>query len=824
MNMHSLRKPLAWLMIVMLTHGSLVQAATLSLSSTPLAAATTNVVRPNLMYVLDDSGSMGWDYTPDYVNDATVTDPTNAGVTPPGSSGDRGTATIAGGVITAITATGGNIYEHATPTVLIQGTGTGASATVNMNADRTIASVTVTNGGTGYGTSANTFITFLGGLKTSAWGMCWGTTGSSNQGGAPKDTSSSPNCTTRSQMPYSTAKINYQFYDPTVRYQTPVKADGTSYAASVSTAAKTDGFAGTGSTNLTTSYEHEIWCSVASPSPTPSSANIATHAQCKENTDTTSNNLYPNATYTFRKTYNAAATYYTMEPSEYCTSTDYTNCITTSAALAAVPAFVVGGVTFNVPSYYRWCSYYNSVSKTFGGCQGRRDLDHYIPNYLGGWNSTGAAGVQATANLVINATTAGQQLNAVTVGGTSIVGSTTFTSAANGDQNTVATNICNAIKDNTATTGYTCSVVGATVTVQAAAVGTAANGLPVLATGPADGAAVNSTGEIRVTTATAGLTITGITINSNQLLSATVTANGSQGDTARMICEAINSGAQQGVYIARSGEAAGAAANTYAYGTCNTHADAYVQIKRIPADTTDNGQAITVNGPATATISSGSIQINSTAGATTISDVTKAGVSIMTAPALSIADGTQTTSIASSLAAKITGNGGCTATASGSLVTITGCVGALAVSSSSTLATGTMKVTSSGSSNAADLGGIQVGATSIAGHVTSTSLTNGTSVSANATALRTKINAGTGTHGFSAAAPTANGDGTYNMVVTAPSGTAYNGQSFTFQNGTAVTGGASTSPTWAFSITNATADNASCRLHPLRRLGQLWRR
>ena len=40
----------------------------------------------------------------------------------------------------------------------------------------------------------------------------------------------------------------------------------------------------------------------------------------------------------------------------------------------------------------------------------------------------------------------------------------------------------------------------------------------------------------------------------------------------------------------------------------------------------------------------------------------------------------------------------------------------------------------------------------------------------NATALRTKINAGTGTHGFSAAAPTANGDGTYNMVVTAPSG------------------------------------------------------
>lgn len=821
MNNKTFRRIIAWLLMVLLSYGQAIQAASLTLASTPLAATTTSVVRPNLMYVLDDSGSMSWDYTPDYINDATVTDPTNAGVTPPGSSGDRGTATIVGGVITGITATGGNTYSNGTPSVLIEGDGTGASAVVNMNANGTIASVTVTNGGTGY-TSAGTYVTFLGGLRTSAWGMCWGTTGASNQGGTPKDTSSSPACTTRSQVPYSTAKVNFQYYDPEVRYTAPLKADGTSYAdMTTPTAVKSNGFAGTGSVNLTTSYQREIWCSQATPSPALSSGaststtTNASHAQCKEVTDTTSNNLYPNATNTFRKTYNGPAYYYTMEPSEYCQSSSLTNCITRSQALSATPAFVVGGVTYNVPSHYRWCAYYNPISKTFGQCQARRDLDHYIPNYLGGWISGSGvnAGVQATASLVISATTSGQQLNAVTVGGSDIVGGTTFTSAANGDQNTVATNICNAIKNNTASTGYSCSVTNNTVTIQAAAVGAAPNGQPVLATGPADGAAVNSTGEIRVTTATAGLTITSIKINSNELLSATITANGSQADTARLICEGINSGAQQGVYIARSGSQAGAAANTYNFGTCNTDADAYVQIKRIPADTTDNGQAIVINGPATATISTGAIQINSTSGATSITDVTLNGGSIMTAPALSIADGTQTTSVATSLAAKINGNGGCTATASGNVITITNCTtpgaGALAVSSSSAQATATMKVTSTGHTYGADLGGIQVGGTSIAGHVTSTTLSNGTSVSANATSLRTAINNGTGTHGFTAAAPTANGDGTFNMVVTAPTGTAYNGQSFTFQNGTAVVAGVATSPTWAFSITNATADSAA---------------
>jgi type IV pilus assembly protein PilY1 len=805
----SIGRLLAWAMSASLTLGNISQVSALTLAQTPLAASTTSVVRPNLMYVLDDSGSMAWDYTPDYINDASITDPTNPGLTPPGSSGDIGQVTVTAGAITAITALGGNVYGQGTPTVLIQGAGTGAAATVTLNATtKKIQSVNVTSGGTGY-TAGTTYVAFIGGLSSSAWGMCWGTTGASNQGGSPKDTSAAPVCNTNTQPPYAAAPINYQYYDPAIRYLPPLNADGSSYPSASTTAAKSDGFSGAGSLNLTTSWPHEVWCNTASPSPTPSASNIATHPQCKENLDTTGDNLYPNVTYTFRKTYNGPATYYTMDASEFCTDTNYTQCITRAQALAAVPAFQVGGVVYNVPSKYRWCSYYNPRSRTFGGCQGRRDLDHYIPNYLGGWVSTGAAGVQATAELIIGTTVKDQSLTGLTVGGSDIVNGTTFTSIADGDEATVADLICQAIIANTGSTGYTCARTGSKLLIQASVVGTAANGLPVLATGPTDVAAVNATGEIRVTTATAGLQISSITINGNELIAANVTADGNQGNTAAMICDAINSGPNVGVYIARSGLQATIAADGIAFGTCNVSADAYLQIKRIPADATDNGQAIVISGPAAATLNTGSILITPTTGATNITDVTLGGVSIMSPKPLAIADGTQTTTIAATLAARLTGNGGCTATASGSTITLTGatCTGALVVTSPSTLSTATMKVTSTTKTNGANLGGIQVNGTSLAGAITSSTLTNGTAVSANATSLRTAINAGTGTHGFSAAAPTLSGSD-YNMVVTAPAGTAFNGQSFTFQAGSAVAAGSATSPTWNFTITNATANDA----------------
>ena len=45
------------------------QAGLLNIATDPLGTATTSN-KPNVMFILDDSGSMGQDYTPDYVNDA----------------------------------------------------------------------------------------------------------------------------------------------------------------------------------------------------------------------------------------------------------------------------------------------------------------------------------------------------------------------------------------------------------------------------------------------------------------------------------------------------------------------------------------------------------------------------------------------------------------------------------------------------------------------------------------------------------------------------------------------------------------------------------
>ena len=53
--------------------GAGAHAATTDLASAPLVTSSASSVRPNLMFVLDDSGSMGWDYLPDWANTSNQT-------------------------------------------------------------------------------------------------------------------------------------------------------------------------------------------------------------------------------------------------------------------------------------------------------------------------------------------------------------------------------------------------------------------------------------------------------------------------------------------------------------------------------------------------------------------------------------------------------------------------------------------------------------------------------------------------------------------------------------------------------------------------------
>ncbi|MFA6903158.1 MAG: hypothetical protein WC236_08760, partial [Gallionellaceae bacterium] len=54
-------------------------AASLTLADAPLATSTTAKVKPNIMFILDDSGSMDWDYLPDWANDTYPTPPIAVG-------------------------------------------------------------------------------------------------------------------------------------------------------------------------------------------------------------------------------------------------------------------------------------------------------------------------------------------------------------------------------------------------------------------------------------------------------------------------------------------------------------------------------------------------------------------------------------------------------------------------------------------------------------------------------------------------------------------------------------------------------------------------
>ena len=58
-----------FLLLLVLTANH-TSAATTDLGTAPLVSATTGDVLPNLMYILDNSGSMAWDYMPDLVNDS----------------------------------------------------------------------------------------------------------------------------------------------------------------------------------------------------------------------------------------------------------------------------------------------------------------------------------------------------------------------------------------------------------------------------------------------------------------------------------------------------------------------------------------------------------------------------------------------------------------------------------------------------------------------------------------------------------------------------------------------------------------------------------
>jgi type IV pilus assembly protein PilY1 len=183
--------------------------------------------------------------------------------------------------------------------------------------------------------------------------------------------------------PFMSPDFNKQYYNPKIRYQPPIKSDGSYYAeqTSANTSAWTvvsgDGFNahktdlyGNSSTaiNLVSGFPDLKWCD-----PNNSSS-------CHTNT---AGYTYPDNTFTSAQAINTGPYYYTIGVAQYCTDSNMTSCVSTSVG-AAAPA------GYPVPAKVRWCS-----NTLLTNCQGKRVGTFIYPSYSTATGSTAAYGTIA---------------------------------------------------------------------------------------------------------------------------------------------------------------------------------------------------------------------------------------------------------------------------------------------------------------------------------------------------------------------------------------------------------------------------------------------
>lgn len=144
--------------------------------------------------------------------------------------------------------------------------------------------------------------------------------------------------------PFMSADFNRQYYNPRIRYQAPIKWDGSSYpdqtAGNTSswTSVKSDGFDklnrnlhGNSDTtiNLVSEFPDLAWCY---------------DQDCKLN----SNYSYPDKTYITSAAVSGAPYYYNIVVSEYCVDETMKKCVSTTPG-ASAPA------GYPIPAKVRWC-------------------------------------------------------------------------------------------------------------------------------------------------------------------------------------------------------------------------------------------------------------------------------------------------------------------------------------------------------------------------------------------------------------------------------------------------------------------------------------
>ncbi|HEX5160457.1 MAG TPA: hypothetical protein VFV88_01970, partial [Steroidobacteraceae bacterium] len=406
-------------------------AANTDIANEPLTQAASGV-RPNLMFILDDSGSMGWDYSPDYVED----------VQPSGSPPSTTAA----------------CYDSGDP----QQTNT------NFSQDFDDATGSIVG---------------------------------------------RPDHCLPGDPPYMSPDFNKQYYNPAIRYDPAVKADGTSMNAQNNTntatwtKVETDPFGkqqndtlgnGTTTADLVNKYPDRAWCKNNSDSATDTT-------NCRVNSsytypDRTFNkgigtatnwqgNNFSNVKFRFGSPY-----YYRMQTAQWCSTSNLAvgTCVSGTTVVPNTHKFIApefctdselvncaAGQAITPQHIYsgpRWCK----DKTTLVDCQ-RKKINGYIwPKHLGVTEvrSVSTSAVAASTTLLVEESAAGEKLTTLSIGGVSLISSSVV--AADSSTSALAIKIRDAINGYTSSPNYTATAAGSVVTITTSIAGASENGKTVV--------------------------------------------------------------------------------------------------------------------------------------------------------------------------------------------------------------------------------------------------------------------------------------------------------------------------------------------------------
>lgn len=349
------------------------------IADVPLANSPSTSVLPNLMYILDDSGSMNWNYMPDQIFRSSAGDyfyHCKACTQTTVRSVANGTGTVTSNANHNGKARSSVVFTAGTPpaplvigvTYYIQAAGlasttfrleTAAGVAISLTGSNTGASFTVCGGPGGDDIVATPTIGFL----------C--ANSQTNAGNA--DTSGTT--PTYGDYLFYTPLFNKIWYNPDITYSPAVDSTGLSLGNSNPAAAKNDYYTDPTTTNLVTSFQEIVFCNTSSPA----AADLTNTAKCRLNgrhnsgaflgagapayfmasnptftSATGSNAAFPsaNAAGTFHNRILFSSSnphYYNITPNEYCSDVNLTSCALATAAGAAPDATNV------VAAPVRWC-------------------------------------------------------------------------------------------------------------------------------------------------------------------------------------------------------------------------------------------------------------------------------------------------------------------------------------------------------------------------------------------------------------------------------------------------------------------------------------